>query len=178
MQNSSSSSSALQKPRFKFPRAIEADSRRNTLEELLSKDLRPLWENGRILVPHLSFTENFERELINAKDHRHLERGLERIEHVLNHEKAGQEAVARKKGTPVAERISRLLIIADDGVERFNRGCESILVRHSERVLGLRLNVSSEALSAPLFGPEKSVKAVLVTDREDVTALLISLFPS
>jgi hypothetical protein len=87
-------------------------------------------------------------------------------------------ALREKQGTAKPNRASRLLVIADDGTERFYRSCEAVLHRHGDRVLGLRVAVSSSTLGQSLYGKDTSVQALLVSDRVAVTQVLLSLVPS
>lgn len=160
---------------LKFPREIEADPRRAAVEATLAKDVRPLWTGGSVAVPHLPFADPFEQALIRALRGKRIERGLEHIDDVLDRESKGLEATRAKHGTPASNRISRLLVMADDGAERFYRQCDSTLRRHRDRVLGLRVTVPSSQLSEKLFGADKLVKVLLVSDREAVTKVLLAL---
>jgi hypothetical protein len=160
---------------LKLPRKVEADPRHAAVAEALARDLRPLWEKGQIAVPHLSLTPGLEKALLAARDFRQLERGLENIEKILDNEKKGLDALQAKQGTEPALRLSRLLIIADDGAERFNRACESLVHHHADRLLCLRLDVPSSRLSEKLFGADSQSKGILVSDREAVSNTLLAL---
>lgn len=160
---------------LKLPRQVEADPRRDAIEKLLAQDRRPLWDKGRILVPHLSFIPEFEKALGWALRSRQLERGLEHIEKSLSCEKKGLSALQEKQHTGPAHRISRLLIIPDGNNERFYRACEAILYKHSDRVQGLRINIPFERMGENLFGSDKLVKVLLVRERESVANVLFSL---
>jgi hypothetical protein len=100
---------------------------------------------------------------------------LEKIEGLLDAEKKGIDAVNLKTGTPAAQRLSRLLIIANDGAERFFRSCEKVAVKHADRLLLLQLDIPSLILEEKLFGNGREIKALLVSDRDAVTKVLLSL---
>lgn len=159
----------------KLPRKVEADPRHEALEKLLTQNLKPLWEKSPVQVPTLPFHSTLEDSLLKVLGYHQLERGLENIEQILNNEENGLAAIRKKAGTAVANRVSRLVIIANDGTERFYRSCESILLRHSTRVLCLRVDVPCARLAQNLFGPEKVVKALLVSEKEAVSNVLFSL---
>ena len=163
---------------LRLPRKIEADPRRPEVEAALTRDLRPLWEEGRIPVPHLALSDSMRTAILQANGFKQIERGLERIEPFLIREKKGLDELAKKTGQPPAKRISRLLVMTNDGTERFNRACETILFHHGERVLGIRLSLSSAELGQALFGEEKGLKAFLVSDREAATGILLALADS
>lgn len=161
--------------KLKLPRSLETDPGREKIEEALARDLKPLWERGALQVPHVPFGAAFEDALVAALGEEQLQRGLEHIERVLAAEEKGLAAVREKKGTATAYRVSRLLVIPDGGVERFYRSCESILLRYGDRVLGLRVDVSCARLAQNLFGADKLVKVLLISDREAATKVLLAL---
>lgn len=160
---------------LKLPRSLEGDARTPDIEASLTRDRRPLWSQGTLDVARVTLSEPLVTALTGARLTRSLERGQEHIEQVLAGESKGLEAARAKQGAPVANRISRLLVMANDGSERFNRHCESTLKRHADRVLGLMVDADSETFSSRVFGEEKLVKVVLVTGREVVAAVLLAL---
>lgn len=167
----------MQKPEFHLPRKIEADPRLSEILAILSRDLRPIWERGRIPVSHLTPTDAFITSVRNSAGRKQIEKGLDQIEPYLISEKNGLIVTAEKSGTPLAQRTSRLLVFTNDGSERFYRSCENLLFHHGDRVLGIRLDLSSAELGQALYGIEKGLKAFLVVDREAVSEMLLALLP-
>lgn len=162
-------------PVLKLPRQLEATPAQAAIESVLRKDLRPIWEKSEHRIAHVSFSQALETALIQARNFKDMELGLENIDRILMIEKKGISALAEKQGTPPALRISRLLITANDGSERFYRACEKTLLLHSERLLFLCVDVASARLGERLFGPNRSVKALLVSDKAGVSHTLLSL---
>lgn len=161
---------------LKLPRAVEEDSRHAEIVAVLKKDERPLWGQSTLAVPHIPLIASFETCLKELLHRRQLERGLEHIDKLLSNEQKGLSAIQEKKGTPASRRVSRLLIIAHDGSERFYRDCEKTLLRNSERLLLLHVNEPSSRLAEGLLGlPDKPLKALLVSDRDAVSLVLFSL---
>lgn len=160
---------------LKLPRRIETDPARPAIEAALSRDVRPLWERGTIKVAHVELSQALELALCAAADEGQLARGLENIERQLESEKRGLDALREKQGTAPANRVSRLLVMSDDGAERLYRACETILFHHPDRVLGLRVAASSTRLAEKLFGPDQFAKVLLVTEKDAVTAVLLSI---
>jgi hypothetical protein len=159
----------------KLPRKIETLPEHEALKKLLTQDRQLLWEKGTVEVSAVHWSTALEQTLVKAVSFKQIERGLERIEQVLDNEKKGLVALQKKQGTPLANRVSRILLIANDGAERFYRACESTLLHHQDRVMGLLLDVDSAELGRGLFGPEKPVKAILVSDKEAAVHVLLSL---
>lgn len=160
---------------IRLPKKIEADPRHDEIKKMLSEDLRPLWEKGTILVPHVPFFRELEKTLGYALRDKHLARGLENIGNLLNAERKGLAAVHERQGTTQVARVSRLLIIPDKCTERFYRTSEAILFNHSDRLLCLRVDVSYERLAQNLFGEDALVKALLVSDRDATSDALLAL---
>ena len=73
--------------------------------------------------------------------------------------------------------MSRLLILSDDGAERFYRHVESLLRRHGPRLLAIRLDSSAEELGSAVFRPGALARLLLVTHKDAVAKALLSLAP-
>lgn len=162
---------------MRLPRELERDPRLADVEAALSADRRALWSKGTLPVAHVDPDPRLFAAIRQAWHAGRSERGLERAEKLLDRERVGLEIARIKQGTGPANRVSRLLLLTNDGSERFYRGCESLLLRHSDRVLGIHLNASSEQFSEVLGEPGALVRLVLVADREPVSRILLTLAP-
>lgn len=168
-------SNPFDQPKLKWPRAIEADPSLEQLETLFNKNQAILWNEGSVKVAKVALTPEFEKALMSMNGLKQLERGLENIEGILSSEKKGIDAQVTKQGMAPANRMSRLLVIANGGSERFYRGCERLLIDHSDRLLGVRVDVSSAI--ERLYGPDALAKALLISHRDAVTRALWALIP-
>lgn len=128
-------------------------------------------------VAHLDLDEALERALNEVQNQHQLLRGLEQAEASLKSEQKGLDVRARRSGNPPAKRTSRLLILGEDGTERFYRQAEALLVRYEDRLMGMVVRSPAGQLARRLYGEGALVKAVLVSDREGVVRLLASLLP-
>lgn len=162
-------------PELKLPKAVEADPRHAQLVALFAESRAPIWEKGHLTFGRAHFTPALEMTLRQALNFRHLDLGLERIDQALDNEKKGLDALREKQGTPPANRVSRLLIVANDGSERFYRACEQTALKHADRLLLLVTDVPAEVLAAKLFGQGREIKALLVSERDSVSRVLLSL---
>jgi len=160
---------------IKLPKAIEADPRHEEVVALLARDQRPVWEKGTLAVSRVSFSPRFEVALKTALNFQQLVFGLEKIDGILETEKKGIDAINEKQGAPSAQRISRLLIVTNDGAERFFRACERTALKHADRLLLIVVDISSNVLEEKLFGNGREIKALLVSERDTVTKILLSL---
>lgn len=160
----------------RLPKTVESHERHDAVKKALASNAQPLFNEGKLVVAQVPFTEAIEKALVQARNAQRLERGVEHIEKLLGSEAHGIRAVREKQGQELAVgRVSRILLIADGGTERFYHTCEVILSRHADRVLGLRIAISSEELGTKLFGEGKVAKALLVADRDAVSNLLLAL---
>jgi hypothetical protein len=138
-------------------------------------DLRPLWANSELNVSHIPLHADLEKTLIRTLGFKQIERGLEHITQVLNQEQKGLVALQKKQNREPSYRVSRLLLVANDGSERFYRDCEKIIHQQGDRVLLIRIDVPSTRLAQNLLGPDQVLKILLVSDKDAVSNVLFSL---
>jgi hypothetical protein len=136
---------------------------------------RPLWREGEIRVPHAPLAAPLEAALRRAQRAGELVRGLEGAAQALADEEKGLRLAERAGDAPHRARVSRLLLLADDGAERFYRQAESLLRRHAPRLVAVRLETDAATLGALLFGPGRPARAVLLERKEAVAAALLAL---
>ena len=175
----------LANPKCKWPRAIEDDPRKSALEALLQSDCRPLWQNGKLRVSHVGIRSSFKAMLLTLNGRQQVDRGLEQISAILKNEAKGLEAARQMQKGAKSFRISRLLLMADDGSERFYRNCERLLMEHSDRLIGLRIEAGAQSagdaagprLIDKLYGSDATAKALLLSHRDAVSQALWALLP-
>ena len=160
---------------LKLPKCLESEPRLGELTALLEKDMRPLWSQGTLAVPHISFHEPLARSLAFSRRCGKLRGGLDNIQTLLQREEAGLVALRQRGVASEGARISRLILLSNDGSGRFNRACESMLTRYKERLLGCQVNVSSSVFGTRFFGSDAAVKIVMVDHRDNVSKVLLSM---
>lgn len=160
---------------LRLPRRVEDDPGAAGVADVLAARAQPLWAGGELCVPQVEVTPALEAALKSAYSAGQLVRGLEAAARVLSAEEVGLKNVDRKTGVERGGRVSRLLVLADDGAERFYRKVESLLRQHTPRVLALRLSVNERILGQLLFGPEQLARLVLVEHKDAVSAVLLAL---
>jgi hypothetical protein len=102
--------------------------------------------------------------------------GLERAEEVLAAEARGLTLAARRSGAAPAARVSRLLLVSNDGAERLYRHVERLgVVTHAPRVLVAMVAADAAAVGRATTAREAAVKVVLVQHKQAVAALLRAL---
>ena len=160
---------------LRLPRKVEAAPGAAQLVQQLAAHARPLWPGAELSVPHAELSAALEAALKSAFSAGRIVRGLESAERVLAGEDHGLKRVDRTTGVARGGRISRLLVLADDGSERFYREVESLLLRHAPRVLALRLPADERALGQLLFGPDQRARLLMVEHKDAVSAVLLAL---
>ena len=163
---------------LRLPKLVEADPRGQELLRGLTAHTRPLWPGGKIRVPTVAFKPALAEALRIAHRAGQLVRSLEGAERKLAAEGRGLGLVDQKSGVSRGERVSRLLVLADDGAERFYRRVEKLLRQYGPRVLALRLDVKAETLGQMLFDPGHRVLLLLLDHKEAVSAMLLALAES
>jgi len=159
----------------RLPKPVEEDQRGDQVIHLLSSHTRPLWSGSKITAASVKLTPNLEAALKNVHQAGQVVRGLELAENRLAREQRGQRISDRKTGTSRGERVSRLLLLADDGAERFYRNVESLLRRHDPRVLAVLLECDSATLGELLFGPGSIARLLLLEHKEAVSHVFLSM---
>jgi len=157
---------------MRLPRLVEADPRGPQVLRILTSHPRPLWSAG-VEVPTVELGPELAEALRSAERAGQVVRGLESAERALAAEERGLR-VAQGAGR-LDVRISRLLVLADDGAERFYRRVETLLRRHGPRVLAVRLDVDARALGESLFGPGRLVRLLMIMHKDAVGAILLAM---
>lgn len=81
----------------------------------------------------------------------------------------------RQSGISRGMRVSRLLLLSDDGAVRFYRAVDSLLRTHGPRVLAMRLNADAATLGGLLFGPNRIARLLMIEHKDAVSEVLLSL---
>ena len=98
-----------------------------------------------------------------------------RAEEALAAETRGLTLMARRSGAAPGARVSRLLLVTDDGAERLYRHVERVALAHAPRVLVVMLAADARTIGRATTGREVTVKVVLVQHKHAVAALLRAL---
>jgi hypothetical protein len=160
---------------LRLPKRVEEEPGAAHLARELSARAQPLWAGGEWSASLAELAPDLEAALQSAFSAGRIVRGLEGAERVLASEQQGLEHVDRTTGVERGGRVSRLLVLANDGSERFYRDVESLLRRHAPRVLALRLDVDEHALGRLLFGRDQVARLLLIAHKDAVSAVLLAL---
>jgi hypothetical protein len=160
---------------LRLPKSVESDPRGAQLLRHLTAPTRLLWQGSEIGTPVATMTKELAEVLRSAYSAGQVVRSLENAERTLATEERGLQMADRQIGVPRGVRVSRLLLIADDGAERFYRQIEALLRRHGRRVLAVRLLMDENGLGELLFGPGQVARLLLLEHKQAVGSVLLAL---
>ena len=165
----------LSAPVPRLPRLIESDPRAPQVLCMLSANTRLLWKEGEIEVTVAKLSPELETALRCAHNAGQVVQGLESAERRLLLEERGLRLADKKSSVQRGERVSRLLMMSDDGAERFYRKVESLLRRHGPRMLAVRLEVDAATLGELIFGKGRLARLLMLEHKEAVSAVLLAM---
>jgi len=158
-----------------LPREIEAHPDHATIRTRLAAPDRLLWRGGQTMVPVFPLRPPLAAALVAAYGAGQLVLGFERVAKVLAAETRGLALVARRGGSTPRARISRLLLLSDDGADRLYRHAEGLTVAHAPRVLVAVLAAGAAALGRATTARDAAVKVVLVQHKQAVAVVMRAL---
>jgi hypothetical protein len=160
---------------MRLPREIEGDPCREAVREALAAKTRLLWPGGTLTTTVVPLTNALARALVAAATSRVLRRGLEAAESALDAERRGLAARPAEEAARRGARVSRLLLITNDGAERFYRQVERLIATHAPRVLACLLDCDAATLGKLLYDHEAVAKLILVEHKTAVAGVLRAL---
>ena len=160
---------------YRLPKGIESDPRASLLLRAMADHSGLLWPGGTAIIPEAQLSDALREVLLSVHHAGQVVRGLEKADQKLAAEARGQGMADHKSGVARGVRISRLLILASDGAERFYRQVESLLRRHGPRVIAVRLATDAEGLGGMLYGPGRVARFLLIEHKTAVGAILLTL---
>jgi len=159
---------------IRLPRIVEADPRAEALRRALIGRSHPVRTGSDVRVVPARF-EGLGDVLRRIHQARRVVRGLETVERTLVAEERGMRMADARSEQARGTRVSRLLLLADDGSDGFYRKVETLLRRHGARVLAVRLDVDGAGLGEPVFGAGRPARLLMVQHKEAVAELLFCL---
>lgn len=161
---------------LRLPKTLEADARGPAIRAALKESARKLWDGGGIDVPRAAWAPEVAAALSSAQREGQLLRGLEAVEKALAREARGLSLADARTGTERGARVSRLLLVSQDGTERFYRQVERLVAKQGSRLLAVQLAADSGQLSAVVPEASGVVRALMVEHKESVARVLLALY--
>lgn len=160
---------------LRLPKSIECDPRAPQLLHNLSAHTRLLWRESEIAVPVAGMTSALTAALRNVYSAGQVVRSLEKAERALAAEERGLRMADCQSGVRRGVRVSRLLLLANDGAERFYRKVDMLLHRYGPRVLAVRLEIDEEGLGELLFGSPHVARLLMLEHKQAVGSVLLAM---
>lgn len=162
----------------KLPKGLKDHPLEAKISAWFQQNQGPIRPGGTATVAALNWSPTVEKALTTVLAGENLLQGLDLIERAMRKELNGLKALAQKANNTVPERLSRLLLLASDGSERFYRQAESILLEHQGRMTGCILTADSTVLGAAMSKKNQPLKSLLIDDRKSLEGFLIAVFGS
>ena len=160
---------------LKLPKNIMTHPNVKIIETLFTSNLKLLYPEGRRKVPQWSFDDNVRRALKGVYDSKNLVQGLEAIGDHLDKELKGLKALTKQPGQTQNDRLSRLIILSNDGSERFYHNVDSILNRHLGRAMACIVDATAEQLGDAFTKKANPAKALLIDERKALESFLATI---
>jgi len=157
-----------------WPRPLIAAGRAERLARWWCESRLAAVEAGAAPFPRRAVTPTLWHALFEARRARRLCRGLESAEETLANQQRGLRQAPAARVALGARRISRLLVVSEDGSARFYRQVEKLCVRHASRLEALVLECDEVELGRAIFGPGQLARAVLL-DHKDVVLRFLEI---
>ena len=155
---------------MKLPKQLKKENVESEVRAVLAREHIALCPDSNMSIPLLQLNPELHKHLFSAKSLGELILGYNTIEKALENELHGLQKVNNQ-----SQRVSRLLLVTNDGSPRFYRQLQFLHKNQGERVLICRLDVDSSLMGKILQLNDKQVKAVLLTRKKSVVNVLKSL---
>jgi len=155
---------------MKLPKQLGKEDLEEGVQAALENESIELCSDSNIYIPVLKLNPELRKQIFYAKFQDELIVGSRDIEKSLKNELHGL-----KKVNNLSDRVSRVLLVTNDGSPRFYRQLEFLHKEQGGRVLICRLDIDSVLMGNILELKEKQVKAVLLNRKESVVNVLKSL---
>ncbi len=157
---------------MRFPRQLEADGSADIIRGSLMARTSKLWAGSSSDVPVITLNESMKAVLKQARARGRIRYGLEQILQKLASEKTGIANVRGRSDSPYGDRLSRLLLVSNDGAERLYRNIEQVLDAHAPRLLCCMLDIDSAALGKFFTDKEVTIKIVMAEHKDVLSDIL------
>ena len=155
---------------MKLPKQLEKENVELEVRRVLEKESIQICSDSTITIPVLKFNPALRKHIFTAKSLGELIIGYRAVEKALEGETHGLQKVNNQ-----SDRVSRLLIVTNDGSPRFYRQLEFLHKKHGGRVMICRLDVDSFLMGNILGLQDRQGKAVLLSRKQSVINVLKSL---
>jgi len=157
---------------IRLPRELEADGKAETILRVLEARTVQLWAGSDLSIPIITMGEPLKKAIRRAGLNGQVRWGLEAISDKLKEEEKGIANLREGRGLPTGDRVSRLLLISNDGAQRFYRHIERLLQTHAPRLFVCMTDMDGNELGSMITGMEKQIKVVMAEHKSVVAEIL------
>jgi len=158
-----------------WPRPLIADGKAEAIAAWWCESRAEAVSAGHRAFARHPATAALRSVLFEIRRARWLVRGLEDAAQSLASQQAGLKHAPATQIEAGKRRVSRLLVLSDDGSDRFYREVEKLLAVYSTRLEVLVLECDEVGLGEAIFGPGRAARAVLLDHKEAVVRFLETL---
>jgi len=157
---------------IRLPRELEADGAAETICRVLGTRTVQLWPGSDFSIPIIIIDDFLKKVLQRASLNGQVQWGLEAISDKLEKEQRGIDNLREGKNLPTGDRVSRLLLVSNDGARRFYRHIEHLLHLHAPRLFGCMLDMDGNVLGSLIKGRETQIKVIMAEHKGVVSEIL------
>jgi hypothetical protein len=161
---------------LRLPKALENDTKGAVVHSALRAHARKLWANGSIIVPSASWGQGLAAALDDVQREGRVVRGLEQLEKVLEREARGLSMADARSATERGSRVSRLVLVSNDGTERFYRQVERLVCTQGPRLLAICVDADSSQLAGVVPEASGVVRALMIEHKDSVVRVLMEMY--
>ena len=161
----------MSKTEILFPRDLLETPQESLIHAYLEQH-KPESPEWKYQIP---FHRPLKIALENAILKRHIIIGLESAEEIMRNEHRGMDMAKEKVQDSYGKRLSRIIVLANDGADRFYRAAQKLLLANIPRMLCFQLNLKGIELAQHLNLPGRDIKCLLINHKNSVSAILKSL---
>lgn len=155
---------------MELPKQLKKDNIELEVQAALDKESIALYSESETQISVLTLNHNMRQQIFFAKSMGDVILGLEPIEKSLENELRGLQKTDNK-----SERVSRLLLVTNDGSKSFYQGVEYLLQTQVTRLMVCRLDIDAKLMGNILGLKNQKVKAVLLNSKKAVINVLKSI---
>lgn len=155
---------------MKLPKQLKKENIESDVQAELEKEQIPLCADSEILIPLLTLNQELRKQIFYAKAAGELIFGYDSIDKSLRNELTGLKNINNQ-----ADRVSRLLLVPNNGKNIFYQGLELLLDRQGDRLMICRLDVEPLTMGNILGFKTRNINAILLSRKTSVSNILKSL---
>jgi hypothetical protein len=158
-----------------WPRSLIAEGKAEPIAAWWCESRADAVTAGHPAFARHAATEALRSALFEVRRARWLVRGLEDAAKSLAAQEAGLKHAPATQIGAGKRRVSRLLVLSNDGSERFYREVEKLRASYSTRLEVLVLECDEVGLGEAILGPGHAARAVLLDHKDAVVRFLETL---